>query len=96
MANMRKIVVHSTSGLDRDISDLARGWVSEGVKFIVVVGRDASELEEAIDWVCIGDGTDSYEMLTASLGAEEGISDALELAATISDEYGESTSIVEF
>ena len=92
MANMRKIVVHSTTGLDREISDLARSWMSEGV---VVVGRDASELEEAIDWVCIGDGTDSYEMLTASLGVEEGMSDALQLAESTSDEYGSSISVVE-
>ena len=96
MANMRKIVVHSTSGLDRDISGLARSWMSEGVRFIVVVGRDASGLEEAIDWVCIGDGKDPYERLTASLGVEEGISDALNLAESISDEYGESISVVEF
>ena len=96
MDSMRKIVVHSTSGLDRDISDLARGWISEGVKFVVVVGRDASELEEVIDWVCIGNGVDSYEMLTASLSAEEGISDGLKLAESVSDEYGQSISVVEF
>ena len=96
MTSLRKIVVYSLSGLSRDIFELTRQFMAEGVKFVVVVGRDASELEEVIDRVCIGDGTDPYEMLTASLEACEGVAEAINLANSMSDEYGHSVHVVEF
>jgi len=96
MTSLRKIVVHSLSGLSREIAEHTRQWMTEGVKFVVVVGCDASELEEAIDWVCIGDGTEPYEMLTASLEANEGVAEAVNLAESLSAEYGESVHVVEF
>jgi hypothetical protein len=94
MPQARKIVLHSISGLKPGLDSLVAEWMAEGVQYVGVVGLDAEDIEEAIDWFCIGDGTNPYEMLTASHADPETMDDALALATQV-DFPGEVT-IVEF
>ena len=94
MAAARKIVLNSKSGLRPGLDTLVAEWITEGVQYVGVVGLDAEDIEEAIDWFCIGDGTSPYDMLTASHTDPETIEDAIALATQISFE-GE-IAIVDF
>lgn len=76
----RKIVVVSTQGYRRELDALVAGWIKEGVTYVGVVGVDSSNLEDVIDDLCIGVGTDPYFMFTASHGDDETVDDAVELA----------------
>ena len=96
MAGLRKIVVNSVSGLSRDIAPLVRNWIEEGVKFVGVAGKDAADLEELIDWECIGDGESSYFMLTAAFDPSESVADAVEFSEGLSPDHGDFTDVVEF
>lgn len=58
MPTARKIVLHSRSGLRPGLDALVAEWMREGVQYVGVVGVDAEDIVEAIDWFCIGDGTD--------------------------------------
>jgi hypothetical protein len=89
-----KIVLHSTSGLRPGLDVLVAEWMREGVRYVGVVGLDAEDIVEAIDWFCIGDGSNPYDMLTASHTDPETMDDAIALASQV-DVPGD-VSIVEF
>jgi hypothetical protein len=90
----RKIVLHSKSGLRPGLDELVAEWMREGVQYVGVVGVDAEDIEEAIDWFCIGDGSDPYDMLTAAHAFPETMDDAIALATQI--DFPGDVSIVEF
>jgi hypothetical protein len=94
MPKVRKIILHSKSGLRPGLDVLVAEWIHDGVQYVGVVGVDAEDIEEAIDWFCIGDGTNPYEMLTASHTFPETMDDAIILASQI--DFPGEVSVVEF
>jgi hypothetical protein len=88
MADPRKIVLVSTQGYRRELDTLVAGWIEVGVKYLGVVGVDSSNLENVIDDLCIGVGTDPYFMLTASHGDDETVGDAISLAKQLTEGVG--------
>jgi hypothetical protein len=83
MATARKLVLHSKSGLRPGLDALVAEWIREGVQYVGVVGVDAEDIEEAINWFCIGDGSNPYDMLTASHPEPETMDDAIALASQV-------------
>lgn len=75
---------------------MVQEWIQGGVKYVGVVGVDAARIEDAIDDVCIGDGSDSYFMLTAAHGPDETLEDAILMAELLSDELAGRATVVEF
>lgn len=66
----------------------------DGVQYVGVVGVDAEDIVEAIDWFCIGDGCNPYDMLTAAHTDPETMDDAIAFARRI-DVPGD-VAVVEF
>ena len=79
----------SPQAYNRELDALVAGWIEEGIKYIGVIGADASHLRDIIDDLCIGDGTDPYFMLTASHGDDETVEDAVLLARQLTEEVGD-------
>ena len=96
MTASRKIVLHSLQGYRPELEALVGGWIREGVKYVGVVGVDAARIEDAIDDLCVGDGSTPYFMLTASHGPDETLDDAVFLADLLSDDFAGPTAVVEF
>ncbi|WP_331713449.1 hypothetical protein [Noviluteimonas gilva] len=92
----RKIVLHSIHGYRPELEVLVAGWMREGVKYVGVVGLDASRIEDAIDDICTGDGADPYFMVTAWHDGDETLADAVFLAEQLSDEFEGPATVVEF
>ena len=95
---VRKIVLHSLRGYRPALDALVETWIQEGVKYVGVVGVDASKIEDIVDELCVGDGsagTEPYFMMTASHSPDETVRDAIALAEQVSDEYGIGTTVVE-
>ena len=65
MATARKIVLHSLHGYRPELDAIVAQWIREQVKYVGVVGVDASRIEDIIDELCIGDGSSPYFMVTA-------------------------------
>jgi hypothetical protein len=80
MSMSRRIVLHSLSGYRPELDALVQRWMEQGVKYVGVVGVDASRIEDAIDDLCIGNGERPYFMVTAAHDADESLADALMLA----------------
>jgi hypothetical protein len=89
MAASRKIVLHSLHGYGPGLEAMVAAWIDEGVEYVGVVGKDAARIEDAIDDLCVGDGSAPYFMLTASHDADETLEDAVFLAHQISDIIGD-------
>ncbi|GAB2652863.1 hypothetical protein [Arenimonas aestuarii] len=94
MAAPRKVVLHSVGGSRSKLAALVRAWIADGVGYVGVVGKDAAAIEDDIDSICIGDGSDPYYMLTAAHGSDEALEDAIFLAEQISTVSG-SVAVVE-
>jgi hypothetical protein len=92
----RKIVLHSLHGYKPALDGLVHEWIQEGVKYVGVIGVDASKIEDIIDELCVGDGSAPYFMLTASHGPDEKLEDAVFLAEQLSDEFAGKAVVVEF
>jgi hypothetical protein len=46
---LRKIVLHSLGGYRPELDALVAGWIADGVKYVGVVGVDASLIEDIVD-----------------------------------------------
>jgi len=95
MAYAKKIVLHFRSGYRPELDKLIEEFKRDGVMFVGVVGEDASRVEDIIDELCVGDGSNPYEMLTSS-HAGESLDQAVEFARSIGLEYAGEIQVVEF
>lgn len=95
---VRKIILHSLHGYRPALDALVETWIQEGVKYVGVVGVDASKVQDIISELCVGDGSagaEPYFMMTAFHQPDETVEDAIALAEQISDEFGTGTTVVE-
>lgn len=95
MSYGKKIVLHCPRGLHQSIDSLVGALIKSGVTYVGVVGKDASRIEDIIDEICVGDGSNVYYMLTAN-HENETIQDAINLAEQLSGEYAGPVQVVEF
>jgi hypothetical protein len=90
-----KVVLHCPSGLHGGLEPLVQSFMRDGVLFVAVVGKDASLIEDIIDEVCVGDGTQPYSMLTSS-HPDESLSAVVTFAESLGLEFSGPVEIVEF
>jgi hypothetical protein len=96
MATPGKIVLHSLQGYRPELDAIVAQWMQECVKYVGIIGVDASRIEDIIDDLCAGDGSDSYFMVTVSHSPDETLQDAIFLAEQISVEQADGVCVVEF
>jgi hypothetical protein len=66
------------------------------VVYVGAVGVDAAKIEDRIDELCVGDGSEPYFMLTASHRVDEGLEDAFNLSNALSGEFAGDAAVVVF
>jgi hypothetical protein len=91
----RKVVLKVETGYRPELFSLVQSLMAQGVNYIGVVGPHADEVEDAIDAICVGDGSDPYEMLTASHQGES-LQAAIDLAEQLSGEFSGEVRVVAF
>lgn len=96
MAGIRKIVLHSRHGYRPELDSMVAQWMQEKVGYVGVIGVDAARIEDVIDDLCVGDGSNPYFMLTASHDKDESLEDAVFLAEQLSGELAGGVRVVEF
>lgn len=95
MQTTTRIVLHSTRGSNHELETLVPTWIRQGVKYVGVVGANAAMIEDTIDDLCLGDGSNSYFMVTVAHAKDETLDDAMALAQTFSEEYPGAVQIVD-
>ncbi len=90
-----RIVLHSLTGAPKGIDALVENFLRDGVKFVGVVGRNASRIEDMVDEAVVGDGNDDSRFLLTSSHEDETLDEAVEFARSLSSEYGQGVQVVE-
>ena len=70
-------------------------FVADGVKFVGVVGADCSRVEDIIDELVVGDGSDDRRFILTSSHPGKSIEEAVKFARDLSEEYAGEPQIVE-
>jgi hypothetical protein len=90
-----RIVLHSLSGAPVGIEALVEAFVGDGVRFVGIVGKNAAHIEDLVDDVVVGDGTDDSRFILTSSHEDETLEDAIEFAKNLSGEFGNGVQVVE-
>jgi hypothetical protein len=95
MAYLQKVVLHCPAGYKRELDDLLERFIADGVKFVGVVGEDCSRVEDIIDELVVGDGSDQQRFILTSFHDGETVAEALEFARSLTGEYAGEVQLVE-
>jgi len=71
----------------------SRGSLKTASTFVAVVGKDCATIEENIDELCVGDGSNPYSMLTSS-HPEETLEQAIAFAQSMTGEFSGDIEVV--
>lgn len=90
----KKLVLHTPNGYCAPLDTLVPQFIKDGVTFVGVVGQDCSTIEELIDEICVGDGSNPYPMLTSS-HPKESLEQAIAFARSLTGDFSGEIQIVE-
>ena len=82
-----KVVLHLRTSFRPNLDDLVEAFLRDGVKFVGVVGVEASFVEDVIDAIVVGDGTDPDRFILTSSHENQSVEEALEFAQCLTGEY---------
>jgi len=84
----RKIILHAPVSDDALLEPFVEQCLRDGVSLIAVFEPGAEALEETIDWIVVGDGTDPDRFLCTSAHVAEPFDDVLNMAEVWEAELG--------
>jgi hypothetical protein len=95
MSYAKKIVLHTPNGYDVALDHLVEKFMEDRVIFVGVVGHECSKIEEIIDEICVGNGSNPYDMLTSS-HPNESVNEAVDFARSLTGNFSGEVEIVVF
>lgn len=90
-----KVVLHLRSTVRPNLDDLVESFLRDGVRFVGVVGVEASFVEDVIDEIVVGDGSDPDRFILTSSHEHQSVEEALEFARGLTGEYAGEVQLVE-
>jgi hypothetical protein len=66
----------------------------DGVDLIAIVGEGASRMDDLIDEIVVGDGSDRSRVINTTFHAEEPVKEVLEFARSWKEELGQAVQLV--
>ena len=84
MKYSEKVVLQCPAGYRMGLDALVEQFVADGVKFVAVVGQDCGQVEDIIDELVVGDGTDLSRFILTSSHPDETIEDVVDFARCVS------------
>ncbi len=85
MAFSKKIVLHCPGGYRMELDELVEQFLADGVRFVGVVGTDCGLVEDIVDELVVGDGSDPARFILTSSHPGESVEDVLEFARQITE-----------
>lgn len=90
-----KVILNCRSGPDEALAQFVEKCLSDGVRLVAVMGDRCQEIEDIIDELVAGDGSDESRFLLTSAHPGESVEDVLKFAASFTADYGDQIEIVE-
>lgn len=84
-----KIVLNCHSGYRTELDDLIEQFITDRVKLVAVAGPDCSLIENIIDELIVGDGSDDSRFILTSSHPGESLIDVIEFARALERPSGE-------
>ena len=94
---MRKILVLQLPLANPDLLEpFVEACLRDGVDLIAIVGQGASKMDDLIDEIVVGDGSDDSRFVVTSFHENETVKDVLEFARRWKeDHFGQTVQVVE-
>ena len=90
----RKIILHSPVSDERLLDQFVEDCLRDKVSLIAVVGPACERIEEMIDEIVVGDGSDDERYVTTSSHPDEPLSDVIEFVEHWEMERGDPLQVV--
>jgi hypothetical protein len=90
-----KVVLHCQTGHHMELDRMVEQFIADGVRLVGVVGGDCQRVEDIIDELVVGDGSDESRFILTSSHPDESLREALEFARSLSGEYSGEPQVVE-
>lgn len=87
MTYTKKIIFHCAHGYRTTLDAIVEDFIREGVIFVGVVGKDCSTIEDIIDELVVGDGSDESRSILTSSHPGESIDQAITFAKSLTGEF---------
>lgn len=71
------------------LDQLVEQFIADGVKFVAVAGTDCAVIEDIIDELVVGDGSDETRFILTSSHPGESLEEVIQFARSISEGIGE-------
>jgi hypothetical protein len=90
-----KIVLHCPDGYRMELDQLVERFIADGVRFVGVVGVDCQRIEDIVDELVVGDGSEPGRFILTSSHPNEILADAVAFARSLSDEFSGEPQVIE-
>jgi hypothetical protein len=94
VAYASKIVLELPLSDERALQSFVEACLRDGVSLIAVVGEGASRVDDMIDELVVGDGSDTGRYITTTMHPDEAVEDAIQFAANWEAELGGAVQLV--
>ena len=89
MALAPKLILHSPVSDEQLLDLFVEQCLRDGVSLLAIIGPDCVRLEEVIDWIVVGDGSDAGRFLCTTSHPNEDFDTVLNMAQTWEMDKGE-------
>ncbi|HEX9447347.1 MAG TPA: hypothetical protein VF920_05180 [Dongiaceae bacterium] len=96
MAYAKRVILNCPAGCREDLGQMVEDFLHDGVQLICAMGADAAKIEDAVDWLVIGDGSDETRFILTSSHKDETLENVIEFAHHfVTDDGDQSVQIID-
>jgi hypothetical protein len=89
------VVLHCSFGVPIGLEGLVETFLRDGVRFVGVAGPDARSIEDLIDEIIVGDGSDPRRHILTASHPTQSLAEAVAFASGLTGEFAGEVQIVE-
>ena len=94
MPNLRKIILNCPEGYKPELDAMVEHYIRNGLVFVGVVGKDCEKIEDIIDEIVVGDGSEIRPFVLTTSHPNESIEDAIEFALSLTGQHAGKVYVV--
>lgn len=91
----RKVVLHCPTGARFGLAALVEQFLADGVAWVGAVGVDCGLVEDIIDEIVVGDGSDDSRFILTSAHPDASIAEVIEFGALVTSAGDGPVQVVE-
>ena len=93
MPYQKKVVLHCPAGYQLALDQLIEYFLNDGVNIVCVAGKDHAKVEDIIDELVVGDGSDPHRFINTT--SHDTLAEAVEFAESWTLESPGKVEVVE-